>query len=249
MLFNSFKAQILGAIFMAIGANCHSWIDNVRVVGGTSGTSGISNETLGYIRAYEGHIDATATYEIQDPELAVNVCRPSQQTATNTPNYPRLQAPPGAYIEGEYLENGHISKPTTPDSIVGDIWWYGSFNPNSAETLANVRNWTLDGTGGDKNGFLLANPTPFDDGVCIEANGSPIATKRLAEGLGGPCKSVFKIPETAKAGQTLTVYWVWNYSGELGPTVNLTEWYTSCMDIDIIASTPISAKFRGRRWF
>ncbi|KAL7273845.1 hypothetical protein RUND412_003281 [Rhizina undulata] len=242
MRFNSLTTQILGAAFLAIGVNSHSWIDNLRVVGVTLGiTSDISNNTLGYIRAYEGHIDASATYLIQDPQLEVNICRPSQQTSTNTPDYPRLEAPAGAYIQGEYLENGHISKPTAPDAIVGDIYWYGTFEPKVDETLANVRNWTLDGSGGNKRGMLLAKPSSFDDGVCIEPNGSPIATERLAEGLGGPCKSVFKIPETAKAGQRLTVYWVWDYSGALGPSVpNHVQWYTSCMDIDII---PVMAMY------
>ena len=165
-----------------------------------------------------------------------------------------MSASPGDSIQGTYLENGHISKPDAPDGTPGTIYWFGTANAKPDDTLANVKQWTVDGKGGDGRGRLLANPSNFDDGTCVEPNGTPIANQRKAAGGGGPCKSAFKLPQDAKVGSTFTVYWVWDYSNHFGPTKKgHVEWYTSCMDIQVVAPKKKrflngSAKFRGRLW-
>jgi hypothetical protein len=201
----------------------------------------------------EGHNDATAVYLITTPDLKSNICRPSQQNpGPNNAKFPRLTASPGDLIQGTYLENGHISKPDAKDGTPGTLYWYGTANAKPDDTLANVKQWTQDGKGGDKRGRLLAKPSDFDDGTCIENNETPIAKQRKAAGGGGACKSVFKLPEDAVVGSTYTVYWVWDFSNHFGPTKKgHVEWYTSCMDIQVVARKTKrglvpSAKFRGR---
>ncbi|KAI5780052.1 hypothetical protein EDC01DRAFT_669051 [Geopyxis carbonaria] len=240
----------------ATGVLGHSWIDDLTVVGGS-----IPTGTKGYIRNYQGHYDDTSFYRIEDPSLNVAACAPFQQELNQYPNpqYPQLTAAPGDWVLGTYTENGHISKPPVPDSNLGQIFWYATTHNDLKPTLRQVIDWTADGKGGDGKGMLLVQPTSFDDGVCIEDNGTPEALKRKAANGGGPCKSSFKIPETTQSGSTLTVFWVWNFSGQFGPKkVGHTEWYTSCIDIKIgdkvtsnmtakrgIKNTQ-SAKFRGR---
>ncbi|CAZ79530.1 unnamed protein product [Tuber melanosporum] len=260
---NLFQLAGVAAMTLISGAHGHSWIDGLKVVsGGNSGPfqnttttkEGPQGAGIGFIRAYQGHVDATAVYLITTPKLDSNICRPSQQQnpTTNTPKFPRVSASPGDFIQGTYLENGHISKPDAADGTPGTIYWFGTANAKPDDTLANVKQWTVDGKGGDGRGRLLANPSNFDDGKCAETNDTPIAKQRKAAGGGGACKSVFKLPEDAKVGSTFTVYWVWDYSNHFGPTKKgHTEWYTSCIDIQVVAPKGKrfwrgSAKFRAR---
>lgn len=89
--------------------------------------------------------------------------------------------------------------------------------------MDDVLKWNMDGTGGDGDGILLAS-TNFDDGTCIEV-GQEIKTGRK----GGPCKSYFRLPKDAMAGQDYTVYWLWDYSLHFGNTVpgHVEVWKTS----------------------
>lgn len=176
-------------------------------------------------------------------------CMDTQKTRSQqNPNKPRLKAAPGAMVQGNYTENGHISLPNSDKQNPGTIYWYGTKDPKDNETFSNVIKWTEDGTGGDGRGKLLAKPSNFDDGVCVEANGSPIALARKGAGKGGTCKSVFKVPEDLKAGDTYTVYWFWDFSEHFGPLTSPTapiEWYTSCMDIDIVSPSTEKKSKRG----
>ncbi|KAG0134053.1 hypothetical protein HOY82DRAFT_481996 [Tuber indicum] len=99
----------------------------------------------------EGRVDVTVVYLITAPKLDTNICRPSQQQypTTYTDNFPILSAPPGDFVQGTYLGNGHISKPDAADGAPGTIYWFGTANANLDETLANVNQWTADGKGGD----------------------------------------------------------------------------------------------------
>lgn len=67
--------------------------------------------------------------------------------------------------------------------------------------------WTTDGKGGDGKGRLLSGPTRFDNGRCVEDNGSEISKARIAAGGGGPCFTGFSIPQDVKS-DLYTVYWV-----------------------------------------
>lgn len=172
----------------------------------------------------------------------------SQKTRKQqNPNKPMLNAAPGSLVQANYTENGHISKPNSDKQKSGTIYWYGTKNPKDDERFADIREWTEDGKGGDKRGKLLSKSSDFDDGVCVELNDSPIAKKRVAAGGGGACKSIFKVPEDLKDGDIYTVYWVWDFSEHFGEQADPNapeEWYTSCMDIKIVAAAP---KRRARR--
>jgi len=190
------------------------------------------NAKPGYIRNYQGHIDATASYRITQPGLSAPICAPFQQTFNQYPNpqYPQLTAAPGDYVQGIYLENGHISMLPTPESKSGTVYWFGTTVDSPSRTLAEVVGWRQ---GGNKQGVMLSSATEFDDGLCAEDNGTPIAVARKAKGGGGPCKNTFKIPENLKDGSIYTVYWVWDFSKQFAEPANRVEWYTSCFDIKI----------------
>jgi hypothetical protein len=220
------------------------------------------NAKPGYIRNYQGHIDATASYRITQPGLTAPICAPFQQTFNqySNPLYPQLIAAPGDYVQGIYLENGHVTLLQTPESKSGTVYWFGTTVDSPSRTLADVMAWKQ---GGNKQGVMLSSATPFDDGLCAEDNGSPIALARKAKGGTGPCKSAFKIPENLKDGSIYTVYWVWDFSKHFAEPADRVEWYTSCIDIKIQDrskklkrsagddednndSWARSAKFRGR---
>jgi len=208
------------------------------VVGGSSIASELG--TKGYIRNYQGHVDSTSSYRIEDPTLNVPACAQFQQdpTAYSNAEYPQLTALAGDFVQGTYLENGHISKKELPETQSGDIYWFGTTRTDLKPTLAEVMAWR----NGSSDGVLLAGPADFDDGTCVEDNGTPEAIKRKAAGGGGPCKSSFKLPENLQPGSVYTVFWVWDFSLHFGPQkVGHTEWYTSCVDIKIGGAANTSA--------
>lgn len=172
----------------------------------------------------------------------------SQKTRKQqNPNKPMLNAAPGSLVQANYTENGHISKPNSDKQKSGTIYWYGTKEPKDDEKFVDIREWTENGQGGDKRGKLLGKPSDFDDGVCVESNDSLISKARVAAGGGGACKSIFKLPEDLKDGDIYTVYWVWDFSEHFGQQADPNapqEWYTSCMDIKIVAAAP---KRRARR--
>ncbi|CUS14606.1 unnamed protein product, partial [Tuber aestivum] len=154
-----FKLAGLAVMALISGTHGHSWIDGLKVVSGTdagppqNATSikdGPQSGVLGYIRDYQGHIDGLSVYKVETPGLGVNICRDSQRFSINgSAQFPPLKASPGDFIQGTYLENGHISKPDAPDGTPGMVYWFGTANANPQDTLANVKQWTVDGRGGD----------------------------------------------------------------------------------------------------
>lgn len=231
-------------MFETVDTNEKSQIKDLQVVGGTTPSS-----TLGYIRNYKGYVDATSSYLISDASLNVPACASFQMIKNEEGSGPdpasgsqttfkKLTANPGDTIMATYKENGHISKPNTLDAVVGPIYWFGS-TEDKVPMLSEVMKWTSNGKGGNGEGFAIGSSTDFDDGICVEDNGTEIA---LARQPAQDCRATFRIPQNIKKGKTLTVYWVWDYSGHFGPNGNNgtpdkpnphTEWYTSCMDIDI----------------
>jgi len=138
------------------------------------------------------------------PKLDSHICRPSQKQnpTANTARLPPLSASPGNSIQGTYLENGHISEPDTPDGTPGIIYWFGTANVKSDDTLADVKQWTADGKGGDGCGKLLVKPSNFEDGTCVEPNDTPIANQRKAAGGGRPMQECFQ----ASGGCQVRIY-------------------------------------------
>lgn len=189
------------------------------------------------------------------------LCKASQQKAEqlNADKYPRLKAVPGMHIALRYSENGHVSLNGTKDedtnkfkpSKGGTVFIYGTTNPKEDELLLNVLKWTEDGTGGNGQGVLLGT-NDFDDGRCYESNNSPIAKARAAAnpsyamgqtGQGNgmfsiPCESNIVFPKTAAAGKPYTLYWVWQWNTppglDPGRPLGKDEYYTTCMDVDVV---------------
>lgn len=210
-------------------------IDSVAVTGGS-----IPTGDLGFIRNYKGHVDATSNYRIEDPSLEMSVCAPFQQEADQEggSEFPRLVASPGDTITATYTENGHISKPEAADAVPGDIFWFGTtetMSGDSIPTLKEVMEWTADGSGGNGKGFKMSGATDFDDTRCIEDNGTPIALQRQPAQA---CQSSFRLPQDIDS-EHLTVFWVWDFSAKLGIAAaeTHTEWYTSCMDFVMKSDT------------
>ena len=201
------------------------------------------------------------------------LCKASQQKAEqlDAAKYPRLKAVPGMHIALRYSENGHVSLNGTPSedtnkwkaSKGGTVFIYGTTNPKEDEKLVNVLKWTEDGTGGNGQGVLLGT-NDFDDGRCYESNNSPIAKARAAAnpsyalgqtGQGNgmfsiPCESNIVFPKTAAAGKPYTLYWVWQWNTppnlDPGRPLGKDEYYTTCMDVDVVDTFSSEANARTK---
>lgn len=163
-----------------------------------------------------------------------------------------------------HTENGHVSLPATSSSKSGRTYWFGTTNQQKIPTLGDVLKWKDAGVEEDGPGQYMGAST-YDDGKCAEPNRSPISAQRGVgpTGVGKPCKdSGFDIPKGLKPGTILTVYWVWDFSEHFGPNPNffevrplesesrvspaqktlseIVQWYSSCLDIDIIAGSVVS---------
>lgn len=189
---------------------------------------------------------------IQDAKLDVPICKRVTQGNKN-PQYPNLKAKAGDQVELRWMENGHVTKdPLDPNlnkiagANNGRIYIYGSdaVDANNNPKLSEVRKWTRNGS---KEGVLLAD-VPFDDGVCAEKNDSPISAERFGKGGGGDCKTTIKIPENLDPNKKFySVLWAWDFTAKGGANAP-TQWYTSCLDIEIVgtasgaASSPSTPK-------
>jgi hypothetical protein len=184
------------------------------------------------------------------------------------PNFPMLQVSPGDFIALQYLENGHVTKffvqPGKPANR-GTVYVYGTDQPSDDDTILGVHlQWTVDGTGGDQRGRLLATRN-FDDGQCYEANDSPLSQQRQGQfkkPAEAPmdaslwCQTDLQLPNDIATNGTYTLYWVWDWplldptkidinstangdfpSGNLAgqdPRVVKAETYTSCLELQVV---------------
>jgi hypothetical protein len=165
----------------------HTWNEQLTII-----ENGLFNGSNGYPRGYISHSgagfnDDMMTYLL--PPLASGrtrvdgsdlLCAPTQRSANQTYNYPRLTASPGAYVAIKYLENGHVTlpenQPGKPNGA-GTVYVFGTSEPNNNELLMDVLQWTRDGTGGSKRGRLLTAQN-LDDGRCYQINGGNISIAR-----------------------------------------------------------------------
>ena len=248
----------------------HSWIEQMVNVN----DKGLYVGEFGYAR---GFVDKTAPNFNQQsdlwllPEITrqppfINsgdlLCRPSQRNQTQSANYPRLQATPGGFMALRYAENGHVSQPDQlpgKPAKGGTTFVFGTTQPKDDETVANVMQWTADGSGGDKRGLLLA-ANDFDDGRCHEISSFPISKQRqqqfpnFAQGQSASagaqgsfpflCETNVALPKTAATGQPYTLYWLWQWPTEPGANVagGKDEYYSTCMDVDVGHSVAQSFK-------
>lgn len=175
------------------------------------------------------------------------VCMSVQEKGNQTEGYPALEASPGDIIALRYRENGHITQAPADKLTFGAVSVYGTVDPKANDKLAYIHHiWNANNTGGDQRGRLLRRQS-FDDGMCYESDGSALSVARAAVGqpphdvLDGSslaCKVEFTLPTDATRGKLYTVYWVWDWpsvgSSTVAPGITKQQYYTSCLDIQIV---------------
>jgi sorbitol-specific phosphotransferase system component IIA len=251
------------AIVAALGpASAHSWVEQLQVIDSATGKyTGDYGYTRGYISRTDipgDHMSyllpalSTTRTRIDNTDL---LCKPSERTsgAYTNPEYPRLQATPGSFVAMKYLENGHVTLPLNQkgkDAAGGTVFVYGTTKPSDTEKIVDVLQWNTQGNGGDRRGTQLAAQS-FDDGRCHQINPGTISIQRqqtFPDRVAGQptsnveqwCENDVHIPASYKPGDVLTVYWVWQWPTE--PNADSVypfgkdEYYTSCAEIDIVAS-------------
>lgn len=239
----------------------HSWNEQLSVVGSNGSFTGAAGYPRGYMaRTDPGFNGFSMLWQLPSNEAGrtlINssdlLCHPAQRTQNQTSNYPRLQVAPGSAIAMKYLENGHVSLPSNQigkPSKAGSIFVFGTTQPKTDETLENVLLWSTDGSGGDKQGRLLASNN-FDDDRCYQINSGPISTSRQKQfpdpNPGQPgsyneqwCETNVILPtdpSIVPPGKTLTIYWIWQWPTLPGRDPGLPsgkdEYYTTCSDLDV----------------
>lgn len=185
------------------------------------------------------------------------LCHPSQRNPQQSLGFPRLQALSGGTIAIRYAENGHATiagggkRLSGKPEKGGTVFVFFTQRPHSDEKLLDVLQWTRDGLGGDRRGLLLASEN-FDDGRCYQlGNGAALASVRKAKTpnpiVGQPnsehellCETDITLPKTIQPDIPCTLYWVWQWPTAPGNDPNYPrgrdEYYTSCMDVDIVKS-------------
>ncbi|KAJ5891262.1 uncharacterized protein N7473_007490 [Penicillium subrubescens] len=249
-------------LFSAKNINAHSWVEQLSVIAPNGTFVGAPGYPRGNVlRTASDFSDTKMTYLIP-PSSRANVtlvlptdklCKDTQQEQTQTAGSARLQASAGDAVALRYQENGHVTLPwNQPGKPAnrGSVYVYGTTQPKVGEKILDVHGvWTSDGTGGDGRGVLLSKQN-FDDGRCYQVNSGNISQARQKEyvhqanqlmGADMWCQQDIKLPSTAPSGKLYTLYWVWDWPTLPGvdPTYpnGKTEIYTTCMDVDVVAST------------
>jgi hypothetical protein len=98
----------------------------------------------------------------------------------------------------------------------GNVYVYGTTQAKDDEKLLSIHEvWNADGTGGDKRGKLLGTHY-FDDLACHEdRNVAPFEifdARKASTGLDELlCQTDFQVPSDVEVGDTLSVYWYWDW--------------------------------------
>jgi hypothetical protein len=267
----SFTLLALGAAPVARG---HTWIEQLRnvnqqgqYVGEYGYPRGMFSKTDPGFDGFVMNWQLPTNEEASNPFISANsmLCHPSQrkqQQGQFADKYPRLQATADGFLAMRYMENGHITKANIragkPENG-GTVFVFGTTEPKEDEKLANVLEWTEDGTGGDGRGKILAM-NDFDDGRCYERSEAPLSVERAQEfpnwvmgqdQQGQPgnaplfCETDAKLPANLTTGKTYTLYWVWQWNtkpggaaqgGDDGLPNGSSEYYTTCIDVDVVDS-------------
>lgn len=248
----------LVALGLSSLTSAHSWIEQMMVVAPNGTMVGSPGYARGNVmRSDPGFSDPTMVNLIPPNGRTINtildtdlMCKSTQTTESQTNGSPRLQAAPGANIALRYQENGHVTlpqnQPGKPDNR-GTVYVYGTTQPSPTDSLVGIhRVWTADGSGGDGRGVLLSTQN-FDDGQCYQVNSGAISVQRQAEfshvatslmGADLWCQQDIALPTDASG--TYTLYWVWDWPtlpGTAGFPDGKQEIYTTCMDVDVQASS------------
>lgn len=199
---------------------------------------------MGYIpRGGPGFADVNLQNKILDVKTNPLICRNFSQGDYSNPAFQPLKAAPGEFISMSYQENGHVTDPTLVANKPfrsGNVYVYGTLDHTADAKLNDVRNvWTVDGTGGNQKGKLLATHF-FDDGQCYQNRGEdgskyPIFTARKAKFAQDElhCQTDLQLPADLATSGTYTLYWVWDWPTNNSMPGNTTEIYTSCAQIEL----------------
>ncbi|KAL6171832.1 hypothetical protein ACJQWK_02831 [Exserohilum turcicum] len=224
-------------------ANAHSWVEQLSNIG----PNGSYVCSFGYPRAFvdksaDGSFDQEANEWLlppaRDPPFINKtdlLCHPSQRTLNQASNFPRLQTKPSSMIAIRYAENGHVTVPGGGIDLVGKpekggtVFVFGTKQPRPEETLQNnfdddrcyqLRNDRT--TLSEARRLQTPNPKP----------GQPGSDHELF------CETDVRLPDDVTVGQPYTLYWVWQWptapQQEPGPLHGQDEYYTSCIDVDIV---------------
>ncbi|KAI5918351.1 hypothetical protein F4810DRAFT_596577 [Camillea tinctor] len=232
------KGSAYGLALLAASqaVHAHSWVEALYRIDSTGGFTGDAGYPIGYLPRGGGVSDDAHQNKILDTKSNPAICKP--KSSSNYQTYPRLNAAAGDYAAMQYQENGHVTQPelTQRPYRGGNVYVYGTLQHQDSDGINDVLNsWTVDGTGGNGKGKMLASHY-FDDGQCYQqvAN-NPINSERTAK-YGLPelwCQTDFQLPEDLPSEGTYTVMWVWDWPLIVSDTQNVTEIYTSCAEIQL----------------
>jgi hypothetical protein len=176
-----------------------------------------------------------------------------------------LIASRGDKIALQYQENGHVTLPQNQANKPlnrGTVYIYGTTNLDPNTNLLDVLyKWTPDGTGGNRQGQLLATRN-YDDGQCYQINNGNISRSRVVSfakeaqdpmGANLWCQADVSLPNNLPVGKAYTLIWVWDWPtldrpnvpfppssapgalpGLNGTKVVTPEIYTTVMDVKIV---------------
>ena len=255
------RALVVLAV-LASSAAAHSWIEELDVIAPNGTFVGPPGYSRGNVPRTANAGDDAMSYKIppngRDTGNKIldtdRICKNTQQTMTQTDGSPRLQAAAGSLVALRYQENGHVTMPQNQPGKPanrGTVYVYGTSQSKPDDTLLAIHKmWNTAGTGGDGRGKLLTTQN-YDDGQCYSVNpDSAISKARQAEFTFEPtkttgtnlwCQNDLALPSDAPPGKPYTLYWVWDWptAPNVDPAIptGKPELYTTCMDIDITASS------------
>ncbi|KAK7177824.1 hypothetical protein PSPO01_16127 [Paraphaeosphaeria sporulosa] len=261
---HSFQAAMSLVLVYFKAAAAHSWLEQLSNVASNGSFVAGYGYPRGFVDKGAPSFDQSANVWLlppleQQPPFVSHanfLCHPSQRIANQSASYPRLQTVPGGMVAMRYAENGHATIPDGGRNLMGKpekggtVFVFGTQRPRQDEILLDVLQWTRDGLGGDRRGFLLASQN-FDDGRCYQlGNGAALANSRKEQtpnalpGQPGSehellCETDVRVPGNVQVGKPYTMYWVWQWPNAPGKDHNYPsgkdEYYTSCVDVDISA--------------
>ena len=141
----------------------------------------------------------------------------------------------------EYNENGHITFPEPLKPSSGDVYVYGTDNPQPNTRFRDVHKvWPKSASAGIRDGGALLAHMAFDDEQCYQYSNGASAIEQERRQLYGPgnssaeaetfrfCQNIVRLPMVIpEDSQNYTIYWVWDWPDrENNPQV-----YTSCLDL------------------
>ena len=255
------KQAICFLIFVQTYVLSHTWVEQLSIIDNRRfvGNHGYPRN---YIPRTEPNFLSKMVYLLPSHDsgrLSVDttdlLCAPDQRKAQQSPGFPRLEISPGSYFAIKYLENGHVS---LPDNVPGKprnggvVYVFATSKAYEDEKLVDVLQWSANGEGGDKRGFLLT-AQPFDDGRCYQINDGRISQYRQIMYPNAKehstlsneqwCETDVLLPSDLKKNSILTLYWIWRWP-TASEIANLPfekdEYYTSCLDLDIVTENNVN---------